>query len=155
MYYHTFNDATSISVCIASDIRIMNGKGRGRKEALPNLRYYSEIRMKGLRKTTRNHTTAGLRVWSREIPDTKWDCFHSSWSSGPCLLLPVLHDIKKFTLSFHRIRWPRFQNSNEKGIFFLLVLITASGMEDAGTFSIAYSALNWSNALAEETSSRL
>jgi hypothetical protein len=42
----------------------------------------------------------------------------------------------------HVISSPRFRNSNQKGIYFLLALIIACRMEDSRTFSIAYSALN-------------
>jgi hypothetical protein len=40
---------------------MMNGKGFGRKRSWPHLRYYVDIRLKGLRKNTKNLTVTGRR----------------------------------------------------------------------------------------------
>jgi hypothetical protein len=57
---------------------IMNGKGFGRKQSWPNLRYYASICLEGVRKTTKKPKSAkpvaGAEISTWDLPNLNQEC---------------------------------------------------------------------------------
>jgi hypothetical protein len=68
-----FYDACSVTETIAWNGSVMIGKDLERSSCGLILRYYPDICPEGLRKTTKNLRTTGLRakIWTRELPKMK------------------------------------------------------------------------------------